>query len=403
MKLDRISQTMFLGALLVTAILLSEQPAAMADEAERTAPAAASRMSDGEFHAAYEQRQRSGTLKRGHFPMRSDGPKSLDPVRGSTVYENQCITQVYETLCQYKYFKRPFELEPLLLEEMPQTEDGVTYRFRLRDDIYFHDDPCFPDGVGRKLVSADVFYSWKRLADNKTQSKSWWLLENTIAGMDEYRRIQNEADHFDYDAPVEGMTVINDREFEVVLQKPMTRFLWTLAMFQLSVVPREAVEMYGPKFVRHPVGTGPYVVRDGDWRVGVSINFHRNVKYREAWFPTEWMPEDEADGLTGGAGTRLPILDEILVTFYAQDQPMWLMFLSGANDFAQVPAENYTEAFNPRSGKLRRSLTSQGVKGYPVPLLDFIFKGFNMEDELLGGYTEQKKALRQAICLAQDW
>ncbi|MCA9062300.1 MAG: hypothetical protein KDA96_04555 [Planctomycetaceae bacterium] len=387
--------------LLSLAFVHSSGQSLNADDAANTVPHV--RISDDDFRAAYESRVRTGQLKRGHFPMRSDGPKSLDPIRGSTVYENQCITQVYETLLQYKYFKRPFELEPLLLEEMPQSDDGVTWRFRLRDDIYFHDDPCFPNGVGRRLVAADVFYSWKRLADNDNQPKSWWLLEKTIAGLDEYREEQNASAVFDYDKPVEGLRILNDREFEVVLRKPMTRFLWTLAMFQLSVVPREAVEYYGSGFVRHPVGTGPYLVRDGDWRVGVSITFNRNPRYREQYFPAEWMPEDEADGLTGGAGQRLPILDEIQVTFYTQDQPMWLMFLSRANDFCQVPAENYTEAFNPRSGQLRRFLASQGVKGYPVPLLDFIFKGFNMEDELLGGYSEEKKALRQAICLAQDW
>jgi ABC-type transport system substrate-binding protein len=36
-------------------------------------------------------------------------------------------------------------------------------------------------------------------------------------------------------------------------------------------------------------------------------------------------------------------------------------------------------------------------------LLDFIFYGFNMEDPLLGGYTDEKKYLRQAISLAMDW
>ena len=37
-----------------------------------------------------------------------------------------------------------------------------------------------------------------------------------------------------------------------------------------------------------------------------------------------------------------------------------------------------------------------------VPLLDFIFRAFNMDHELLGGYTPEKRALRQAIALATD-
>ena len=41
--------------------------------------------------------------------------RSMDPADGSTMYDNRCVVQVYETLLQYKYLKRPLELEPLLL------------------------------------------------------------------------------------------------------------------------------------------------------------------------------------------------------------------------------------------------------------------------------------------------
>src|SRR6187200_654926 len=47
-------------------------------------------------------------------PMPTDGPKTLDPVRGSTLYENVAGSQVFETLLQYKYLMRPPALEPLL-------------------------------------------------------------------------------------------------------------------------------------------------------------------------------------------------------------------------------------------------------------------------------------------------
>ncbi len=123
--------------------------------------------SDKDFRSDYDQRLKSGKLKSARIPMRSDGPKSMDPVRGSTVYENQCSSQLVETLLQYKYLKRPFEAEPLLLAEMPTSEDGLTWHFKLKDGVYFHDDGCFPDGKGRALKSEDVFYSWKRIADTK--------------------------------------------------------------------------------------------------------------------------------------------------------------------------------------------------------------------------------------------
>ncbi len=340
------------------------------------------------------------------IPMTTSGPKSLDPADGSSVYDNRCCCLVYETLLQYKYLMRPPTLEPLLLEEMPEvSDDRLTYKFKLKKEVYFHDDPCFEGGKGREMVASDVIYSWKRIADNDVSSKNWWLMKDTVAGFDEYREAQNAADSFDYEADVEGFKIINDYEFEVVLKEPVQRFLWTLAMFQFSIVPREAVEKYGnkEKFLNHPVGTGPFRMAEEDWVHGKSIVFTRNPNYRECYYPDEHMPDDKEHDFHEPAGTRLPIVDRVEVTFYVDSQPMWLQFRSGNLDYTTVPAENYTTAFNKRTKKLKPEFRKEGITGYHVPLLDFIYFGFNMEDELLGGYSDEKKYLRQAISLALDW
>lgn len=91
-------------------------------------------------------------------------------------------------------------------------------------------------GKGREVVSDDVFYSWKRLADTELSTKNWWSLKDTIVGLDDYREQQNAADTFDYDAPVEGIQKINDHEFKIQLTAATPRFRWTLAMFQFSIV-----------------------------------------------------------------------------------------------------------------------------------------------------------------------
>lgn len=342
------------------------------------------------------------------LPLRADDPKSLDPVQGSTVYDNKATCQVYETLVQYKYLIRPPELEPLLLSEMPTiSEDRLTYHFKLKPGVLFHDDPCFPEGKGRELVTDDVFYSWKRMADNGNNPKSWWLLKDTIKGFDEYREKQNAAVEakqapFDYDAPVAGMQKINDHEFRVILKQPVQRFMWVLAMFQTAIVPREAVEKYGDRFGRHPVGTGAFTLAEEDWRPGQRMVFYKNPSYHPCYYPTEHMPSDVAAGWTKDAGKRLPLVDRLEFQFFVQDQPMWLSFRTGKIDYTQVPDEYFDEAFLKRTKQLRPKLVREGITTQNVELLDFIFRGFNMEDELLGGYGEKQKKLRQAISLAID-
>ena len=342
-------------------------------------------------------------IKELRFPVPSDGPRSLDPVDGSTQYDFRCTSQIYETLVQKKYLKRPIEQEPLLLESMPDiSEDGLTYRFKLKEGVKFHDDPCFPDGKGRELVAEDVIYTFKRFADADVSLKSWWLFEKTIVGFDDYRTAQNDADEFDYDAPVEGMKILNDYEFEIQLIKPVTRFMWVLGMYQAGIVPREAVEKYGTRFARHPVGTGPYTLKEEDWIPKQRMTLNRNPNYHECVYPSEHMPEDEERGLHLAAGKKLPFVDRVTIGFYVESQPMWLEFMSGNLDFTNVPKDNHNEAFT-RRWKVKPKMKQLGIEGFPVPLLDFIFLGFNMEDPVLGGDSEKSKYLRQAIALAIDW
>lgn len=345
------------------------------------------------------------------IPMTTSGPGTLDPVMGSTTYENRAASCVYETLLQYKYLKRPLELEPLLLAEMPEvTEAGRVWRFKLKKGVTFHDDPCFANGEGREVVASDVFYSWKRIADPDNKYKSFWLVDGIIKGFNEYRDEQaaaiKDGGAFDYEAPVEGFTIVNDHEFVVELNEPNQQFLWRLAMFQLSIVAREAVETYaeGNRFAGHPVGTGPFILEtEDDWVRGKTMTVTKNPEFREAYYPTEWMPEDEELGLHEPAGQRIPFVDQIDFTFFVETQPMWLEFKAGNLDYTTVGQSSFEEAFSRRTKELKRSFSRKGIREVKVPLLDFIFRSFNMEDELLGGYTDDKRALRQAFNLAMDW
>ncbi|MEM9373025.1 MAG: ABC transporter substrate-binding protein [Planctomycetota bacterium] len=131
------------------------------------------------------------------LPIRTDGPKSLDPVEGSTTYDNMACAQFYETLLTNKYAS-PMEMEPLLLAEMPTSADGGrTWRFTLKEGVRFHDNECFPGGKGRVITPDDVFYSLKRIGDDDYKLENWWLLSGTILGFDEYVQAQNAAEDFE--------------------------------------------------------------------------------------------------------------------------------------------------------------------------------------------------------------
>ncbi len=340
------------------------------------------------------------------LPIRTDGPKSLDPVEGSTTYDNMACVQIYETLLVNKY-SDPMQYEPLLLTKIPESEDGgLTWRFQLKPGVRFHDDECFPGGKGREVVTDDVFYSLKRLADDKYRLENWWLIADTIEGFDAYKDEQNAAEDFDYDAPVSGFRKIDDHNFEIRLAKPVTRFLWILTMFQTSIVPREAVEFYGDDFAFNPVGTGPFVLKSpSDWVPKQKLTIHRNPEYHEVLYPerSEWDREAMRMRLHRAAGKRVPFVDRIEFTMYPQDQPMFLQFRAGRLGYSELPDEFYEEIFDKQTREVLPRVKSAGITVHSVQLLDFIFRGFNMEDDLLGAPAgERGKKLRQAISLALD-
>src|SRR5262249_23009068 len=147
---------------------------------------------------------------------------------------------------------------------------------------------------------------------------------------------------FDYDAPIDGLEVLDRYRFRVRLLRPFPQFLHVLRMCYASVVPREAAERYGSELGQHPVGTGPFrmaeIVRGTQRRLG------RNLRCRDERF----------------SGRAMPSLDGVVIHIFEQDQPMWLKWRVKDLDFIQTPSEYYDSAFDER-GVLRGSFQRERI------------------------------------------
>jgi ABC-type transport system substrate-binding protein len=95
-------------------------------------------------------------------------------------------------------------------------------------------------------------------------------------------------------------------------------------------------------------------------------------------------------------------VDRVEFTMFVEDQPMWLEFSKGKLGYTQVPEDYFNDAFDLASKQLKEDWLRKEIRAHSNLLLDFTFRGFNMEDELLGGYTAEKRALRRAISYAID-
>jgi ABC-type transport system substrate-binding protein len=330
---------------------------------------------------------------------RIEAPKSLDPVKQFEVSSGELLRTVYSALFRYHYLKRPYQLEPDLLTKMPElSADGLTYSFELRQDVLFNDDACFPGGKGRVLNADDVIYSIKRYADANLNQLSYSLLQGAIVGMDAFRdQTRTLGAATDYTKlAIPGITKVDDFHFTIKLTQPNPLALFPFATTMLSIVPHEAIEHYKEQFEQHPVGSGPFFIKEMSRRG--TIVLLKNPRYYLT-YPTEGAPGDAEKGLLASAGKRMPLIDEVRLPLIEEPQPAVLKLLTGEIDWIAIDRNNFVKmAFKDASGfHLKRDFGRKFVLyAEPDPRTEFF--AFNMRDPLLG----KNRSLRQAIAYALD-
>jgi oligopeptide transport system substrate-binding protein len=324
--------------------------------------------------------------------------KGMDPIYASDRYSSNEVARIYEGLLEYHYLKRPYTLKPNLAAEMPVvSKDGLTYTFKIRKGVLFHDDAAFPGGKGKELTAQDFVYSIKRLADPKLLGLGWWLLDGKVTGLNEWRKKYGELPKTDYSEKVEGIQALDSHTLQFKLAKPFPQFLYSLAMPFTFVVAKEAVDKYKKEFLNHPVGTGPFVIKGGVFTQTNKITYIKNKTFREKKYPCDGNEEFKAQGMMADCGKKLPLVEKLVVNVLIEDQPRWLNFQKGKLDFAGVPKDNFDSAI-PDAQNLTPEFKEKGIGLIVSPSLDVTYTAFNHDLELFSKNTK----LRQAMSLAFD-
>ena len=174
-------------------------------------------------------------------------PRGLDPALIDDGESSKPICQMYEGLL--KYGDNNTEVEPCLAESWEVSEDGLTYTFKLRQGVKFHD--------GTDFNAEAVKYNVDRQTVNKTEDM---LYADFVFG------------------DVAACNVIDDYTVEIVLNKVSTPFLNNLAMsLGAPMVSPTACEANNNNLNEAPCGTGPYkFVR---WDKNEAVVMERNEDY----------------------------------------------------------------------------------------------------------------------------
>jgi peptide/nickel transport system substrate-binding protein len=150
------------------------------------------------------------------------------------------IEQVYNGLLK---LDDKMQVQPDLAETWDVAPDGLSYTFKLRQGVKFHN--------GRELKAADVQYSLGRVKDPK--SPRAYLIE-----------------------AVKSVDVVNDYTVKLTLDKPFAPLLTNLASALMAIVPQETVAKNGD-LQKVADGTGPFILKD--YVPGQMIKLERNPSY----------------------------------------------------------------------------------------------------------------------------
>lgn len=172
-------------------------------------------------------------------------------------------------------------LVPSLAESWSYDEASMTYTFKLRNDVKWHD--------GEPFTAEDVAF--------------------TIAAIKDPDNGSENAPNYEEIAEIK---VISDTEIAFVLSEPNYAFLDYMTM---SIVPKHLLEgedMWSSDYFKAPIGTGPYKL--SDWEVGQAIVMVKNEDY------------------FGGAAN----IDTVIFKIVTDDTAKALQLKNGELDLAQV-------------------------------------------------------------------
>ncbi|MEM1546734.1 MAG: ABC transporter substrate-binding protein [Candidatus Methanomethylicia archaeon] len=169
-------------------------------------------------------------------------PDTIDPHGQTTTLIFNIMRHVYETIV---WFDENGNVIPWLAESWTISSDGLTYTFKLRKDVKFHD--------GSKLNAETIKMNIERWIDPTVRVPV---------------RVQL--------GPVKGAEVVDEYTVKIILKEPFAPFLRALGGY-LLIASSKAIEKYKNATITEPSGTGPY--KFVKWEKGKLVLLERNEDY----------------------------------------------------------------------------------------------------------------------------
>jgi peptide/nickel transport system substrate-binding protein len=178
-------------------------------------------------------------------------PVTMDPPQITDLNSARVTKRIFEGLVGQELGS--YKLVPGLAQSWDISKDGLTYTFKLRPNVKFHDGTPFN-------AEAVKFVFERQLND-----KGPYYATGT------YPYVKGFLGN------VAGVEVLDTTTVQIKLKAPLTPFLQYLAHQSLFMFSPEALRKWGKDIVKHPVGTGAFKLET--WEPGVKVVLSRNDQY----------------------------------------------------------------------------------------------------------------------------
>lgn len=203
-------------------------------------------------------------------------------------------------------------LKPGLAASWAVSPDGLTYTFKIRDDVSF----C----SGKKMTAKDVAASYQRWLDPETKGLSKWRM-----------------------GEVDSITAPDDTTVVYKLKKPFSELLYQMTQYFHTIVNVEQAKQLGADFgVKGFDGTGPYCFESWTPRDSTVLSKHAGYKWGPAIYDyTEAQVDKVIWKVVPEENTRVTSL-QTDPTAVSQYVPYWsLKDLQADKKLSVTKAENY--------------------------------------------------------------
>lgn len=246
----------------------------------------------------------------------SSAVRTLDPHIAYDTLSFQAVRLVFDGLLDYDH---DGNLIPSLARELPEPlDEGLSFRFRLREDVRFHD--------GTALDAEIVSFSFHEMLSQSKGSPGYGFFK-ILKGAEAFHRGEAER--------VEGIVVEDKYTIRFDLDERDQTFLNAIALpFAYPVSPKNIERFRGDRagLARNPIGTGPFIF--DAWERGVKLSFKRNEDYfeRQRPNPDAMVMWENVDGTTAARRFRNGDIDilagapKVHLLFF-RSSPVWKDYL----------------------------------------------------------------------------